>query len=62
VGLAKVAFAEDSQQGTSLARQRILSIEDVPMSEEHRAQISAILRRHPSIQEANVTVPGTLVV
>jgi hypothetical protein len=51
-------FDEDSQEGTSLARNR-LQTRSFVMTSDHRSQIGQLLRQHPRIQTPGFIVPNT---
>ncbi|MBI1259262.1 MAG: hypothetical protein GC204_17485 [Chloroflexi bacterium] len=57
---ALVAFEQDSQAGTMLARERPTEGNAFRLTDEQIAEIKAILRRHPVINTPDFIVPGTL--
>lgn len=54
------AFMRDSQEGTLLARDVAQTGNSVKLSDEHIAEIQAVLNHHPVIQTPNYLLPGTL--
>jgi hypothetical protein len=61
VSAAQRAFAEDSQEGSALSRDRVQASRFV-LTADHRLQIKQVLREHSRIQNAEFIVPNTVTV
>jgi hypothetical protein len=59
---AEAAFAEDSQRGSNLARERLAATSRKDLTEENLAQIREALREHATIQDPDFIVPNTVLV
>jgi hypothetical protein len=53
-------FAQDSQAGTFLARDKPEEGNPLRLSEAQRNEVTTLLKRHPTITESDFIVPGTL--
>lgn len=60
IALGVKAFARDSQQGSSLARQNLKQDTQNQLTAEHLAEIHQLLADHPTIHMADFIVPGTI--
>jgi hypothetical protein len=59
---AEAAFAEDSQRGSNLARDRLAQADRSELTTEHLSQLREVLLEHPTIQKADFIVPNTITV
>jgi len=59
---AEAAFAEDSQRGSNLARDRLAGADRSELTTEHLSQLREVLLEHPTIQKADFIVPNTITV
>jgi hypothetical protein len=59
---AEAAFAEDSQRGSNLARERLAATSRQDLTEENLEQIREALREHATIQDPDFIVPNTVLV
>jgi hypothetical protein len=59
---AEGAFAEDSQQGSTLARERLAGKKEAEFTAEHLAQLREVLSEHGTIRTADFRAPNTLAV
>lgn len=60
IALGVKAFARDSQQGSSLARQNLKQDTQNQLTAEHLAEIHQLLANHSAIRTADFIVPGTI--
>lgn len=60
IALGVKAFARDSQQGSSLARQNLKQDTQNQLTAEHLAEIHQLLADHSAIHTADFIVPGTI--
>lgn len=59
---AEAAFAEDSQGGSNLARERLSAAAREDLTEEDLVQVREGLREHSAIREPDFIVPNTVLV
>jgi hypothetical protein len=60
VGLAEGAFAEDSQKGTILSRERLDKAKLSDLSPELIAQLREVLAAHPPVQTPDYVAPNSI--
>jgi hypothetical protein len=60
--VAEAAFAEDSQRGSNLARERVAAAGRTDLTEEDLAQVREALREDSAIREPDFIVPNTVMV
>jgi hypothetical protein len=58
---AEEAFAEDSQRGSTLAREHVAGAGRAGFSEEQLFQLREVLQQHPVIQKPDFILPNTVV-
>jgi hypothetical protein len=59
---AEAAFAEDSQRGSNLARDRLAGADRSELAPEHLSQLREVLLEHPTIRKPDFIVPNTIAV